>query len=295
MIERGNYERPETFNENEMEMVSRLFQDGAIQAARDFRFTVFQGSCVGGSTVVNNAVCFKIPEEVLDRWIDPQGLNTGLDKRGVMASMDRAWEMIGTEHMDEQAVRLNPGGYLFKQGCQKLGLDKPPTLVDSVNANISGCAGCGYCNIGCKYDRKLSMLVSILPGIQSKFGKDSLEIVAGCEAVKLIRTGERITAVECEFRNGRRITVRGKTFVVAAGAVSSSILLLKSKLGIAERRKEPLVQCRLSIDRSVSKQDRLVRRPPDFTLPENLTQPRVCDGIVVQPAHVSVDGNARLV
>ncbi len=232
MIERGNYERPETFDENEMEMVSRLFQDGAIQAARDFRFTVFQGSCVGGSTVVNNAVCFKIPEEVLDRWIDPQGLNTGLDKRGVMASMDRAWEMIGTEHMDEQAVRLNPGGYLFKKGCQKLGLDKPPTLVDSVNANISGCAGCGYCNIGCKYDRKLSMLVSILPGIQSKFGNDSLEIVAGCEAVKLIKTGEKITAVECEFGNGRRITVRGKTFVVAAGAVSSSILLLKSKLGI---------------------------------------------------------------
>ncbi len=232
MIERGNYERPETFVENEMEMVSRLFQDGAIQAARDFRFTVFQGSCVGGSTVVNNAVCFKMPEEVLDRWIDPQGLSVGLNKRGVMASMDRAWDMIGVHHMDEQQVRLNPGGYLFKQGCRNLGLDKAPTLVESVNANISGCAGCGYCNIGCKYDRKLSMLTSILPGIQSTFGKESLDIVAGCEAVKLIRTGERISSVECEFRNGRRISVRGKTFVVSAGAVSSSILLLKSKLGI---------------------------------------------------------------
>ena len=232
MIERGNYERPETFNENEMEMVSRLYQDGAIQAARDFRFTVFQGSCVGGSTVLNNAVCFKIPEEVLERWIDPKGFNIGLDKRRVMASMDRAWEMMGVEHMDEQEVRLNPGGYLFKEGCRKLGLDKPPTLVDSVNANISGCAGCGYCNIGCKYDRKLSMLVSILPGIQARHGKESLEIVAGCEAVKLIRSGERISSVECEFRNGRKLTVRGKTFVVSAGAVSSSILLLKSRLGI---------------------------------------------------------------
>jgi choline dehydrogenase-like flavoprotein len=193
---------------------------------------VFQGSCVGGSTVVNNAVCFNIPEEVLERWIDPKGLNIGLDKRGVMASMDRAWEMMGVEHMDEQEVRLNPGGYLFKEGCRKLGLDKPPTLVDSVNANISGCAGCGYCNIGCKYDRKLSMLVSILPGIQARHGKESLEIVAGCEAVKLIRSGERISSVECEFRNGRKLTVRGKTFIVSAGAVSSSILLLKSRLGI---------------------------------------------------------------
>ena len=231
MIERGNYERPETFNEIEMEMVSRLYQDGAIQAARDFRFTVFQGSCVGGSTVVNNAVCFKMPEEVLDRWNDPNGLNVGLDRRGVLASMDRAWEMIGVNYMDECNVRLNPGGLLFKQGCRNLGLDKPPTLVDSVNANISDCAGCGYCNIGCKFGRKLSMLVSILPGIQTKYGKDSLEIVAGCEAVKLQRSGDRITSVECEFRNGRKISVRGKTFVVSAGAVSSSIVLLRSRLG----------------------------------------------------------------
>jgi choline dehydrogenase-like flavoprotein len=232
MIERGNYERPETFNEDEMDMVSRLFQDGAIQAARDFRFTVFQGSCVGGSTVVNNAVCFTMPPEVLDLWNDPRGVNAGLDARGVMASMDRAWEMIGVEHMDEKEVRLNPGGALFRKGCAVLGLNTPPTLVDSVNANISGCAGCGYCNIGCKYDRKLSMLHSILPGIQSRFGAESLDIIAGCEAVKVVRTGNRISAVECEFRDGRKIAVRGTTFVVSAGAVSSSILLLKSKLGI---------------------------------------------------------------
>jgi choline dehydrogenase-like flavoprotein len=232
MIERGNYERPETFTEDEMQMVSRLFQDGALQAARDFRFTVFQGSCVGGSTVVNNAVCFKFPEPVLDRWNDPAGLNVGLDKREVMASMDRVWKMIGVDHMNEATVRLNPGGYLFKEGCRKLGYDTPPTIVDSVNANIAGCAGCGYCNIGCRYDRKLSMLVSVLPGIQAEFGAEALEIVAGCEAVKLVRDGGRIASVECEFGSGRRISVRGKTFVVAAGAISSSILLLKSKLGI---------------------------------------------------------------
>jgi choline dehydrogenase-like flavoprotein len=232
MIERGNHERPETFTSNEMEMVSRLFQDGALQAARDFRFTVFQGSCVGGSTVVNNAVCFKMPEQVLDRWNDPNGLNVGLDKREVMASMDRVWQMIGVEHMSEKTVRLNPGGTKFVEGCRKLGYGTVPTVVDSVNANISACAGCGYCNIGCAYDRKLSMLVTILPGIQAEYGADALEIVAGCEAVKLVRSGRRIRSVECEFRSGRRISVRGKTFVVAAGAISSSVLLLKSKLGI---------------------------------------------------------------
>ncbi|HVO75995.1 MAG TPA: GMC family oxidoreductase [Ignavibacteriaceae bacterium] len=228
MVERGNHEIPETFTENEMEMVSRLFQDGAIQAARDFRFTVFQGSCVGGSTVLNNAVCFKMPEPVLDRWIKDYG--AGLDKKKVMASMDKVFSMIGANN--QGAVRLNPGGYLFEKGCRKLGYNTLPNVTDAVNANISGCLGCGYCNIGCRYNKKLSMLTTILPEIQKIYGKESLEIIAGCEAVKLNKNGNGISYLEGEFRDGRKIKIYGKTFIVSAGAISSSILLLKSKLGI---------------------------------------------------------------
>jgi len=76
------------------------------------------------------------------------------------------------------------------------------------------------------------MLTTILPEIQKKYGKESLEIIAGCEAVKLNKTGNGISYVECSFNSGRKIKVYGKTFVVSAGAISSSILLLKSKLGI---------------------------------------------------------------
>ncbi len=232
MVERGDYVTPETYNENEMDMVSRLYADGAIQAARDFRFTVFQGSCVGGSTVVNNAVCFKMPEEVLDRWNRADGINAGLDKNGVLDAVNRVWDMIGVKYMPEDKIRLNPGGALFKEGCKKLGFDKSPNMVDSVNANISDCLGCGYCNIGCKYGKKLSMLETILPGIQEKYGKDSLQIIAGCEAVKLHKKGNKIDYLEGEFGNKRKIKIYGKTFVVSAGAISSSILLLKSKLGL---------------------------------------------------------------
>jgi hypothetical protein len=39
-------------------MIGRLYADGVMQQTEDWRFTVLQGSCVGGSTTVNNAVCF---------------------------------------------------------------------------------------------------------------------------------------------------------------------------------------------------------------------------------------------
>ena len=76
------------------------------------------------------------------------------------------------------------------------------------------------------------MLTTILPGIQKDFGRESLEIIAGCEAIELHKHGEKISYVEGRFNNGRKIKVSGKTFVVSAGAISSSILLLKSKLGL---------------------------------------------------------------
>ena len=68
LVERGKHVDPKYFNEKEVDMVSRLYQNGALQLSRDFRFQVFQGSCVGGSTVVNNAACFKTPDYILDRW-----------------------------------------------------------------------------------------------------------------------------------------------------------------------------------------------------------------------------------
>ncbi|MEP7235785.1 MAG: hypothetical protein ABI778_10870, partial [Ignavibacteriota bacterium] len=65
MIERGDHVDPSEFNEEEMDMMSRLYADGALQQSKDFRFRVLQGSCVGGTTVVNNAVCFDMPDYVL--------------------------------------------------------------------------------------------------------------------------------------------------------------------------------------------------------------------------------------
>ena len=79
VLERGPHVDPSEFTEDEKIQISTLYGDGALQLSKDFRFSVLQGMCVGGSTVVNNAVCFDLPERVFKRWNDPGGLNAGLD------------------------------------------------------------------------------------------------------------------------------------------------------------------------------------------------------------------------
>jgi len=238
MIERGDYTDPSQFNEDEIDMVSRLYADGALQLASDFRFQVIQGSCVGGSSVVNNAVCFDTPDHVLQRWNDRHGLNAGLDLKRYKQSGQRIHEHIGIRPMTTNDF-LNPGGNKFLDGCKKMGLDQMPNIASAVSANIAGatghtpdgCLGCGYCNIGCAFGKKLSMLDTVLPETQAKYGPQALKIIAGCEVRKLKSRGSAITLLEARFGSGRKITVKANTYVVSAGAVSSSILLQRS--GIA--------------------------------------------------------------
>ena len=49
--------------------------------------------CVGGTTVVNNAVCFDLPDGSLARWNDPEGFDAGLDEEGFAEGLEalRGW------------------------------------------------------------------------------------------------------------------------------------------------------------------------------------------------------------
>lgn len=235
LVERGGHEQPGTFNENEVDMVSRLYADGALQLSRDFRFQVFQGSCVGGSTVVNNAVCFKTPEYILDKWIHEMGI--GIDRAKYTMSMSSVYDLMHVAHTPVMTddKYLNPGGRLFYNAAAKMGYDS--FHLDSVVANIKGCLGCGYCNIGCRYGKKLSMLDTILPQTQIDH-PGSLQIIAGCEVTSFNKNGDSIVSITGKFKNGRNVTIKGNTFVCSAGAVSSSILLMKSNLGLKNAGKK---------------------------------------------------------
>jgi choline dehydrogenase-like flavoprotein len=227
LVERGDYEKPETFNEDEVDMVSRLYADGALQLSRDFRFQLFQGSCVGGSTVVNNAVCFKTPEYILDKWASEFGVV--IDKVKYTASVNAVYDMMHVAHTPIMTVDqfLNPGGRMFYEMSKTL--NGEIVELDSVVANINGCLGCGYCNIGCKYGKKLSMLDTILPQTQLQY-PGSLQILAGCEVTSFNKGKNGSIASVTGQLKGKKVTIKGNVFVSSAGAVSSSVLLLKSNL-----------------------------------------------------------------
>ena len=121
-------------------MYLKLYNEGALQVARDFRFQVLQGMCVGGSTVVNNAICFDPPRRAA-RALGRPPASTAPGSSG-----PRARCAGGCDVQPAPADVYNPAGALFAEGSERSGSTGASTPLE---VNIADCLGCGYCNIGC--------------------------------------------------------------------------------------------------------------------------------------------------
>ncbi|MGH2968794.1 MAG: GMC oxidoreductase, partial [Solirubrobacteraceae bacterium] len=141
------------------------------------------------------------------------------------AAIEQVGGWLGVRQMSERVA--SDGGRAFAEGARRLEL---PGRLELVHANISAdCLGCGYCNMGCGFGFKHSMLDTVLPWAQRDF-PDRLHVLPEFEAENVVHRGGRATGVEGSHR-GRRIVVHADEIVVAAGAVASSCLLQRSGIG----------------------------------------------------------------
>ena len=68
VLERGPYYDGESMNQREADMIPILWKNAGANFTSNLRIVIAQGSCLGGSTVINDAVCFRIPDLVIEQW-----------------------------------------------------------------------------------------------------------------------------------------------------------------------------------------------------------------------------------
>lgn len=235
VVERGRYVPPSRFSEDEVEMMASLYSDGLFQQTRDSRFTILQGSCVGGSTVVNNAVSFRPRPETLTVWKDEHGVDLGTE---LDASVNAVWSYMGVRRQEPRW--LNPSGEPYLEAARNGSVTDPLAESDIVDANIHDCLGSGYCNIGCAWGKKLSMLEKALPDAQAA---GDVTILSDARVEHLYTESGRPPRIRTALvrlappgapgdeRGARHIEIEADTFVVSAGAIASPWLLMKSGVG----------------------------------------------------------------
>jgi hypothetical protein len=214
VVERGPYVDPGEFTDDEVEQYLRLYNEGALQLARDFSLQVLQGMCVGGGTTINNALCVPPPAAVLGDWAE-----RGLDRPALEAAIGEVRDWLGVSPIRPETTTI--AAQRFAGAVGELGL---PGRLELMDANLTtACRGSGYCNIGCAYGGKRAALDAVLPDAQRRSG---LEVLPGVEVERIRPGGVAARRVS----SGEELSIIADQVVVAAGAIGSSWLLQRSGL-----------------------------------------------------------------
>lgn len=217
MLERGKWIRPEDMSDNELEQITSLYKDGGSQTNTEADMFVLQGQVVGGSTVLSNAVCFRMPEDVRRDFAN-DGFE--LDASDLDAAYDRVEGVLNVHELEEDVY--NPAAWRMIEGMNRLGL-KPGRFRKA----MLNCTGCGYCNVGCRYGRKLDASMTWVPMAVNH----GTQVLPEVEALKIETRHGAVTGVRCrDLRDGSTFMIRAKRYVLSGGAINTPELLLKSKV-----------------------------------------------------------------
>lgn len=225
LLERGGYFEGEDMNQRDEDMMPLLWKNCAANFTSDLRIAISQGSCLGGSTVINDAVCFPLPDVVRRQWRN-MGVNISDDE------WNEAFREVSSE-IHITGVRedeLSNNSLMFRKGCELMGYSKHHPN----SRNCFNCMQCGLCHLGCHYETKQDMRVTYLHKALNNPGS-SIKIYCNCSAEKITHSCDTVDGVEGDFLDSsgnvlHKMRVTARLVLVAAGSIASTELLLKSSI-----------------------------------------------------------------
>ena len=150
---------------------------GHVETTSGYRTVLYQGSALGGSSMVFGAVAMKPKPFVFDEWRK----KSGIDEINA-ETLEPHYQHIGeVMSVTRQTRNLeNRPNSVVREMARALG--KPDDLM-LVNRYTSGCVGVGLCNFGCGVDLKGNMSNSFLP---LALATGNLTVLTDCEVKSVI-------------------------------------------------------------------------------------------------------------
>ena len=246
IVDKGEFIEPAEFVQRERLMMPRIL-DVEFSVTQLFgrevptlSTAVATGKLVGGSATINHALAFEPPQPVLRDWREQNGAD--LDYDDLAPHLEAVGKLLRIAAVPES--QISGSNLALRRGVQALGLPHHgPT-----RRNAHQCIGCGYCDLGCRYNRKLTPLNVVLP----MAARRGAQVLANCRVDQLMleklpgdgRDGRthRATGVvayltDARGTNRERIEIRARRVVLAAGPVSSPRILMRSDVPDLRRAK----------------------------------------------------------
>jgi choline dehydrogenase-like flavoprotein len=228
LLERGSYNESEDFNQRELDMLSKLWKGGGFTFNQDYSILIGQGETLGGTTVINHAICIDTPHVVLKEWA-----RMGVDE---WISNHKNFHDTLNEIKCEINVRpvhnleINKNNMILKNGAKRLNI--PDNGHGPNPRNCFDCCECGFSHLGCHYNSKQSTLVTYIP---KALDTGNCLVICDCNVERLRFDKNVVTGVDAvlKIKNGDAkyyLHVNANIVIVSAGSINSSALLLRSKV-----------------------------------------------------------------
>jgi len=225
VLEEGGDFTGAQLNERESQMYDQLYMDRGGRATRDRGIAVMQGRVLGGGGVINACDVVPIPDGVLRHWQKRHGLSE-FGPAAITPYRDAALADLAASLPDEAQVNRN--NRILRDGAAALGW-----RGEIMHHNRVGCAGVGVCLIGCPVNAKRNPRVVAIPnaiaaGARFFTRARVVRIEAAGSEQKLLRVRRLDTK---GYHEGEELQIRAKVVILAANAINSAQLLLRSGIG----------------------------------------------------------------
>lgn len=186
------------------------------------------GTGLGGGSLVFSSLCFRAPSSVFEQdeagtriwpeWYTRKNLDPYYETaESVLKVVQLGWT---TEDGAPPWQLVSKRDGIFAKGCDLLGKTCDPARV-----SLQNCHNCGWCSMGCKFDKKQSLILNYIPMAE----ENGVEFRTECEARSIKPTSEGYQVVYENLRDGTWKTMVARVLVAAGGTIHSPALLLRSK------------------------------------------------------------------
>ncbi|MGD9835372.1 MAG: GMC family oxidoreductase N-terminal domain-containing protein, partial [Piscinibacter sp.] len=224
IVEEGPLRSSTDFHQRESEAYPTLYQESAARKTADKGINILQGRCVGGSTTVNWTSSFRTPGATLAHW----QATYGLADYGAEALAPWFAQAEKRLNVGPWLMAPNENNDLLRRGAASLGI-----AAAMIQRNVRGCWNLGSCGMGCPTNAKQSMLVTTIPAALER----GATLLVQTRAESFALRGDGIEALRCvpvsldgSVTSGDETRIVARHYVVAAGAINSPALLLRSKV-----------------------------------------------------------------
>jgi choline dehydrogenase-like flavoprotein len=226
VLEAGEHLEPADFPADELNALQRMYWRGGLTRTDEGNVAILAGATLGGGTTINWQNCVRPPDEIRSTWATEHELK-GADGPDFDAHLDAVLDRLSAT---AACTDLNGVNKRLADGAEALGWAWSPA-VRNVDAGRYTAEAAGHVGYGDRTGAKQSTVATYLRDAVDQGAR----VVCRARATRVLVEQGRAAGVEAELLldgGARRpLTVRSGTVVVAASALETPALLLRSGIG----------------------------------------------------------------